>query len=251
MLTRRLLILSTLALALFGGGACARSAQRPATSPSADSAAVAALVHERLASALAGDTARWHRAVSDSCVWTGPALQVATTREVIGSIAANRAIAAERQQLQELVVHLAGDVAQATYVQLVQDAAQPPEQGKRFRKTDTYVRRDGRWLLIGASEIAVPFRPRRALIAAEGAALRGRFALPGVDTLTIEALGDGRLTMHGLDGTVDTLLAESDSVVFVEGDPGSWVFSRDARRLVYRLVYRMAGARDVVLPRVP
>lgn len=245
------LIRATMTLLLATSAGCTSTPPPRASSTSADSADVAALVHERLAAALAGDTARWHRSISDSCVWTGPALHVATTHEVIGSIAANRTIGLQAQQLRELVVHLTGDVAQATYVQLVQDAGQSPETGKRFRKSDTYVRRDGRWLLMGAAEIAVPFRPRRTLGTSEGAALLGRFALAGVDTLTIAAVDGGRFLMRGTDGTADTLLAESDSVLFVEGDPGSWVFPRDRRGAVPRILYRMAGARDIVLPRVP
>ena len=215
----------------------------------ADSVAVATRVQERLAAALTGDTARWHRHVDDAAVWTGPALRNATTREVIGSIAANHVVTIPAQRIADLVVHLdrSGSVAQATYVQFTGDTSRSARTGKRFRKTDTYVRRGTEWWLVGGTEVAVPFRPAVVLDSTRSARLVGRYVLPGVDTSEVIALRDGRVVMRWTDGTVDTLLAESDSTVFEEGDPGTWVFPRAGRGLVYR----MAGGSDVVLTRIP
>lgn len=215
----------------------------------ADADAVRALVHERLAAALAGDTARWHAQVADDCLWTGPALKNETTAGVLASIAANRELKPAAQEIRDLDVRVSGDVAQATYVQLVQDHAQAAEQGKRFRKTDTYQRRGDRWLLIGATEVAVPWRTRLDPGRAVSAALAGRYAFGGADTLTVGLASPGRFTLAGQDGTTDTLLAENDSTLFVEGDPGSWVFRREGGA-VRALIYRANGGRDVVLPRV-
>lgn len=240
-------------VASVAASACGRTEATATRDAARDSAVVAGLVHERLRAAQAGDTARWHRFVSDSCVWVGAGLRAASTREVLPSIAANRAIRLAAQQIRDLVVYVSRDVAQATYVQQVQDAGQASEAGKRFRKLDTFVRRDSTWLLIGASEVAVPFRARVALGAEAAERLVGRYALADVDTLAVNAVPAGRLTMftmRGRDGTVDTLLAESDSVLFVEGDHGSWVFAGATRGAARALLYRSAGAADVTLSRV-
>ena len=214
------------------------------TAPSNDSAAVATLVRERLAAALAGDTAAWHRHVSDSCVFTGAELRVSTTRDVIGSIAANRALQLKAQRIDKLVVRFVGGVAQATYVQLVQDAGQPETQGKRFRKTDTYTRVDGSWKLIGSAEVPVPFRASTAMAAERATAAVGRYALGSADTLTLGLVRPDRFTLVGSDAVVDTLLVENDSTLYVDGDAGSWILRATG------LVYRSNGAADIVLTRV-
>ncbi len=229
--------------------ACLAACTRTARDPVADVAAVKALVHDRLAAALEGDTARWHAQVADDCLWTGPALKNETTAGVLASIAANRVLKPAAQEIRDLDVRVSGDVAQATYVQLVQDASQAAEAGKRFRKTDTYQRRGERWWLIGATEVAVPWR-RRVQPAAEVAeAIAGRYVFGGADTLAVLAASPGRFLLRGQDGITDTLLAENDSTLFVEGDPGSWVFRRAGREVV-ALIYRADGGKDVVLPRV-
>jgi len=224
--------------------------ERRRPSQGADSSAVAALVHERLDAALAGDTAHWHQLVSDSCLFTGPALHVATTREVIASVAANRVLRPAAQQLRGLVVYVSGDLAQASYVQLVQDAGQGASGGTRFRKTDAFVRREGRWQLIGAAEVDVPFRPTIALDASQSSRLTGSYAPAAIDTLTVSTLPGGRLGMRGRDGLLDTLLAASDTSAFVDGDPGTWIFSTGPGGGVSALRYQRRGARDVLLPRV-
>ena len=245
-MTRRAADAVTL-VALFG--ACS-AAPNPSTTLARDSTVVASIVRERLSAGFAGDTARWHRLVSDDCLWTGPALRTATTREVLPAIVANRLIKPAAQDIRDLVVHLTGDVAQVTYVQLVQDAGQATEAGKRFRKTDTLVRRGGTWLLIGAAEVAVPFRARVALDSLRAERLSGRYAFGTIDTLTVAPAARGRFTLRGMDGTTDTLLAENDSTLFEEGDPGSWVFSTAGSREPRALVYQMIGAKDVMLRRV-
>lgn len=74
--------------------------------------------------------------------------------------------------------------------------------------------------------------------------------MPGAEVLEVTALPSGRqFTMRGPDGIADTLLAESDSTLYEEGDPGTWVFAGVARGPATALVYRMPGARDIVLPR--
>jgi hypothetical protein len=239
------------AVAITVAVACGRAGPRPSASAAGDSAAVAALVGERLQAALAGDTARWHRLVSDSCLWVGGGLRVERTRDVLPAIAANRAIRPAAQQIRELAVHVTGDVAQAAYVQQVQDAGQASESGKRFRKVDTFVRRERTWLLIGAFEVAAPFRAHVVPGADAAARLAGRYALGAVDTLDLAPGPGGRFTLRGRAGTVDTLLAESDTVLFQEGDVGAWVLPGASAGAARALVYRSPGAADIVLPRVP
>lgn len=226
--------------------ACAPTA--PAAT-AADSAAVAALVRERLEAATLGDTARWHRSVSDSALWTGPALATVRTPVVLPIIAANRVLRPAPSELRDLVVYLDGPVAQATYLQLVPGPDGPARSGKRFRKTDVY-RRDGAgWRLVGASEIAIPYRASRRLGPGRAAAIAGRYVLPGIDTLVLTPTDTGVL-LGATDGSVTPLLVADDTTLFEEGDAGAWIVPAGPGPAA-RLLYRAPGAEEVVLTRAP
>lgn len=212
-----------------------------------DSAAVAALVRERLEAATAGDTARWHRGVSDSALWTGPALHPVRTRDVIPVIAANRQLQPAPSEIHDLQVVLFDGVAQATYIQLVPGPSGLPRTGKRFRKTDVYQRRDSRWVLVGATEISVPFRTTRPLSASRQSAIAGEYILEQVDTLTLIP-ADSAVQLKAADGSITRLLIANDSTLFEEGDPGEWIVPVGPTP-ASTLLYRMAGANDVVLHR--
>ena len=240
-------IYSLLASSFAIAGATSACTSREA--PRADAAGViAALVQERLAAALAGDTAAWHAQVSDSCVFTGAELRVSTTKDVIGSIAANRVLQPKAQRIESLVVQFVGGVAQATYIQLVQDAGQAERAGRRFRKTDTYARLGNTWKLIGAAETPIPFRASVDISADRAATAPGRYALGNADTLTLASVKRDRFTLTGPDGVVDTLLVENDSTLYADGDAGSWILRGSATSAA--LAYRAAGAADIVLVRV-
>lgn len=218
---------------------------------SADSTAVSALVRERLDAAHAGDTALWHSQVSDSCLFTGPSLANVLTGYVLSVIAANSAIAPLPQRITDLSVRFHDNVAIASYVQLVGDTLRPEREGKRFRKTDTYIRTDSTWSMIEAVEVAIPYRPFITLNDEQSERVCGKFVLPGVDTLTIERVGPGIFLQTSMIGAADTLRAEDDTTLYVEGDPGSWIFPREANGSAKRMIYRVTGAADIVLPRMP
>jgi hypothetical protein len=208
-----------------------------------ESLAVARLVQERLAASLAGDTATWHRQVSDQAVWTGPGLAVGTTPQALTEQAANRLLH-PRATIADLAVHLVGGIAQATYV--VIEAGTP---GKRFRKTDTYVRSGKTWTLVGSAEVPVPFRASIPLALERRQPLLGRYHLGAVDSILVSATEPGRLVMSGPGFPPDTLYAVDDTTFFVDGDPGSWVFLAGADGRVHALAFRMAGGKDVVYTR--
>ncbi len=230
--------------------ASCNSAPSPPAPPVGDSPAVAILVMQRLDAARNGDTAAWHRQVSDSCIFTGPSLQTASTRAVLNAIAANKAIKVPPQRILNMTVYPLGQIVLVSYVQLVGDTSRPEREGKRFRKTDTYVRSGDSWRMISATEIAVPYRASIALPKALASQIAGDYVLPEVDTLTIRQINSRAFLQIGRDGTTDTLLVEDDSTFYVEGDPGSWVFRYGANSPASTMIYRMQGAPDIILTRI-
>ncbi len=240
---------AVLCLVLLGAPACSGAGRAPVQDSPADSVAIATLVRHRLDRAIAGDTAEWHRQVADDAVWTGPGLAIATTRDVLLSIAANAHIPTGAQRIDGLAVHLQGGIAQATYVQFVANA-DSGLPGKRFRKTDTYRRGPAGWILVAATEIAIAERPRVSVATERLRPLTGTYVLGAKDSLTVILGGPGQLVIVGGGATPDTLVAESDSSFYSEGDRGSWIFARGPGMGVGRLIYRASGQPDVVLDRV-
>ena len=114
------------------------------------------LVRERIDAAARGDAAAWRRHIADDCVWTGPGLANGTTSDAQLAITANASLPRQPATIREFEVHEFGDTVLATYV----FTSGPDASGltKRFRKSDTYVRRDGDWRLVSAVENLVPAR---------------------------------------------------------------------------------------------
>jgi ketosteroid isomerase-like protein len=230
-------MLFALATATFGAAAWAGTA-----------ADIEALVRERIAAAARGDKAVWRTHIDDRAVWTGPGLANATTADAELAIAANASLPKQPSEIRDFEVHDFGDTAIASYVN--QGGAPPPgEAAKRFRKTDTYVRRDGEWRLVLSVEIFVPAQVLAQADPATFDALAGSYALDA--THVVRVWRDGSKLMSQADGeakATELLFSATDTFV-VDGDPGEYVFARGNDGRVDRLLFRMAGSPDIVMQR--
>src|SRR5262245_51414268 len=104
---------------------------------------VEAIVRERIAAASRGDKVAWRKHIAEDAVWTGPGLANTTTAIADAAITANASLPKQPSTIRDFEVHEFGDTAVATYVFEAGAGG-----AKRFRKTDTYVRRDGDWMLV-------------------------------------------------------------------------------------------------------
>lgn len=211
--------------------------------PSSQTAAIEAIVRERIAAAARGDKVAWRKYIADDAVWTGPGLENATTADAELAITANASLPKQASTIRDFEVHEFGDTAIASYVFEIGPS-------KRFRKTDTYVRRDGDWTLILSVEIFVPAQAVTNVDPATYDAFLGSYQLDPAHV--VHVWRDGTKLMSQADGEpkATELLPSATDTFVVDGDLGEYVFARDADGRVDRMLFRMSGSADIVLKRV-
>lgn len=227
------------------------AAGRPPATPvgSALKAEIEKIVRERLQAAARGDKAAWRRHIAADCVWTGPGLTNGTTADAEREISANKTLQPGPLELRDFEVHLFGDAALATYVS-IERPVQGTGAAKRFRKTDTYLRRDGRWQLISAAEVYVAPRPTVRIDPAVADAYAGEYELDAAHRVRVWREGDRLLSQATGEDKPSEFLAAEGGLFFIDGEIGDWLFGKGDDGKIDRLIYRLAGNRDVVLRRI-
>lgn len=236
-----------LALASALGAASAAPEAKVAATPAAE---IERIVRERLAAAARGDKDAWRRHIAADCVWTGPGLAVGSTADAAVEISANRTLAPRAAELRDFEVRVFGpDAAVATYVS-IQPPAEPGGAAKRYRKTDTYLRREGNWQLIAANEVFVPTRAAVATPPERLDAYGGRYRLDDAHVVRVWREGGRLLSQQDGEAAPTEFHPSGEDTFFTDGEPGEWVFGRKEGGAVDRLVFRMEGGTDVVLLKV-
>lgn len=212
--------------------------------PAPHAAEVEALVRERIAAAQRGDKVAWRKHIADDAVWTGPGLENATTADAELAITANASLPKQASTIRDFEVHEFGDTAVASYV------FESGGASKRFRKTDTYVRRDGSWTLVLSVEIFVPAQAVAQVDPATYDAFAGSFQLDPAHV--VHVWRDGSKLMSQADGELKPteLLPSATDTFIVDGDLGEYVFARGPDGRVDRMLFRMSGSADIVMTRV-
>jgi hypothetical protein len=173
---------------------------------------------------------------------------VGTTADAELEITGNAALPPNIYEIKEFETHMFGDVAIATYVSVER---QPDGAGtsKRFRKTDTYLRRAGTWQLISAAEVFVPGRPVVRVDPQAYESYVGQYSLDAGHVVKVWREGDRLFSQEtGEVKAVEFLPAGGDSF-FLDGELGDWTFGRADDGKVSRLIFRLGGA-DVVFRRI-
>jgi ketosteroid isomerase-like protein len=156
--------------------------------------------------------------------------------------------------LEDVRVRVHGDAAVATY--RVKQYNEIGGQTTFFQswQIETHVRQQGRWLLAGVADSALPLEPSATTIdfrVYDG--YIGKYAW--ASTLISKVTRDGDHLMLELAGDKSELLPESEMTFFVKGgaargDTGRYVFVKDAGGRVTHYIYREYGATDRIVKRV-
>ena len=204
---------------------------------------IESIVRERIAAAARGDKAAWRKHIADDCVWTGPGLANATTADAEVAITANASLPGQAAEIRDFEVHEFGDTVLATYVFTSGPA-------KRFRKTDTYVQRDGDWQLISAVEVFAPTHAVAQVDPATYDAYAGRYRLDSTHIVRVWRDGSKLLSQADGEARATELLPSARDTFFVDGDLGEYVFGRGHDGVVDRMLFRMSGSPDITLQRI-
>jgi hypothetical protein len=222
------------------------AASAQAAQAGADPAAqIEKAIRERLEAYGRADADAWGRYVADDCL-CGHSDKAGVTREIASRPAGVRIWI---DSVSGLEVRTQGDVAAVRYRQVEHTQIGDQRADVPQMKSETYVRRDGRWLLLGGLDTALPIDPPRAAVDPRRYdALVGRYEYaPGVAEVVTR---DGaRLLVQPTGGPAEELLPEDATTFFVAGQPWRYVFVLDGGRAT-ALRFRMSG-RELVARRVP
>ncbi len=208
---------------------------------------IEAIVRARIAAAERGDRTAWRRHIAADAVWTGPGLANATTADAELAITANASLPKQSSEIREFEVHEFGDTALATYVLL--SGLDRGAATKRYRKSDTYVRGNGGWMLVSAVEILVPIQARARVDPDSYDELVGDYRLDATHLVRVWRDDDRLLSQAEGERIPTELLPAARDAFFVDGDPGEYRFGRGHNGVVDRLIFRIQGSPDVVLRR--
>jgi hypothetical protein len=211
-----------------------------------------AILRDRKGTLVTGDLKVWSRNVSPDCIWVDDSTKIDTTADVEKDLGAARA-SGKRADIADLKVAVHGDAAVLTYLENVRTVHNGKEVVERFRELDTYVRLDGRWQLVAASETPVP------PIADAAKAIKvsprildeyvGRYQFDAGNVLRVWREGDHLMAQNNLEDKPEPMFAESETVFFDKLGPWRWIFVKDAKGKVVHLVYRSRGI-DIEMPKV-
>lgn len=210
----------------------------PASASAADvDVEIAAAIRARFAAYRDGDADAWAKFVDDDCVCSGE------TKATIRAGIANRpaGVKSSYGEPEEFVVHPHGNVAVARYRVAETVEVDGKKQASAQWRTETYLRRDGAWLLIAGAETQVAPDPEPiALDRAALARLVGTYEYtPGAnDVVTLE--GD-RLFVQSTGEAKRELFAESRDTFFAKGQPWRLVFRTAADGKVDGVAFRQGG----------
>ena len=214
-----------------------RAGQPPAAADAdAATAEIGRALRERLDAYGRADAEAWSRYVADECV-CGLSTKAALQQEMRARPAGVRMWIGEVTRV-EIRVH--GDAAAVRYHATEFTAIGGQRVGVALVKAETFIRRDGRWLLLGGAETILPADPPVAVVDPDGYdALVGRYDYgPGVaDVVTRDGV---RLFVQATGQAPEELLPESATTFFLKGQPWRYVFTMAGGRAT-ALVFRMYG----------
>ncbi len=205
--------------------------------PGADAAAdIGRALRERLDAHGRGDAEAWGRYVADECV-CGLSTKAELQQEIRTRPSGVRIWIGDVAGL-EVRVH--GDAAAVRYRATEFTSIGTQRVGVALVKAETFVRRDGRWLLLGGAETIVPGDPPIATVdPRDYDALVGRYEYgPGVADVVVR---DGsRLLVQSTGLAPEELFPESATTFFLKGQPWRYVFTLAGGRAT-ALAFRMYG----------
>jgi hypothetical protein len=207
--------------------------------------AIAQAIRERFDAFGRADADAWGRYVADDCL-CGPTDKSGIQRELRARPPGVRMWIDEMTGLE---VRLRGDVAAVRYRQIEHTQIGEQRIDLPQLKSETYVRRDGRWLLLAGLDSALPIDPPRATVdPARYDALVGRYeyAAGVADVVTRDG---ARLLVQPTGGPPEELVPEDATTFFLAGQPWRYVFVMEGGRAT-ALRFRMFG-RELVARRMP
>jgi ketosteroid isomerase-like protein len=199
----------------------------------------------RLEAAANRDMAAWTRYVAEDCIFTegGTILTKAQMLEHYKKIPAKYDRALDPR---DHIVHLYGNTAIVNYLATNHEQFGNTDITAEQRRTETFVKRDGSWLLMAMQWGELPINHRKPAVV-EGRSYTeylGEYKSRPEDDVETVFVKDGKLWSRIGTDQGEWLPAGGDTFFF-KGDLGSSTFSRDDKGLVTGYTYRRSDGQDI------
>jgi hypothetical protein len=133
-------------------------ASADASNPSADSAALIALENDWATGAVKRDRATFERLIAPGFTYSEDDKMMSRDELIQGIVAGSDTLTEAFNE--DMVVHHFGSVATVTGWLILRGRGADGPFDRRYRYTDTWAKRDGRWQVIGAHDYLVPARKK-------------------------------------------------------------------------------------------
>ncbi len=187
-----------------------------------------------------GDTALWSPYVADGYVIATPSGALQTKQQVMQGFRPPLAGYRDVFSFEDVHVRRDGDVAVMSYVIDEYEFWDAQRYNiPKLRKTDTYILRDGRWLIVASQEGFIPAVPKAVkLDPAIYDAYVGRYQLMRSLTYAVTRNADTLMMQEIGQPGKRALIPESETTFFSTGESGRIVFVKGPNGRVTHLIIR-------------
>ena len=198
------------------------------------------------------DMAAWSTYVADDCIFSDDDGQIKTKSEII-EIGRKLPFAYDHfEDARDFMVHVYGNTAVLNFRFTVHEQFTDTDILTEMRQTETFIRRDGSWILVARQWGALPvnFRKPAAADPSKYKDYIGEYEWrPGlVDQVSVK---DGRLLTRMNNESKDTeYLPLSRETYFLKDDLGSVTFVRDAKGNVNGYTYHRLDGQQIHVKKI-
>jgi len=201
--------------------------------------------------ALRRDMEAWSRYVADDCIFSTDDGELNTKAQVIEHVGKLPPEYDHSVNPRDYVVHMYDDAAVINFRITVHERFTDADIISEQRQTETYVKRNGSWLLVARQWGNLPVNFHKP-VAVDTSAYKdyvGQYEWrPGDDVETV-SLKDGKLwTKQGED--VDEYLPLGAETFFIKSDLGTFAFSRDAQGRVTGYTYHRVDGQEIHVKKI-
>jgi ketosteroid isomerase-like protein len=199
----------------------------------------------RMEAAANRDMVAWTRYVAEDCIFTDGG-SISTKAQMLEHYKKVPAMYDRALNPRDHIVHLYGNTAIVNYLATDHEQFGNTDITTEQRRTETFVKRDGSWLLVAIQWDHLPINHRKPAVV-EGRSYTeylGEYKSRPEDDVETVFVSDGKLWSRMGTDQVQWLPAGGDTF-FLKDDLGSFTFSRDDKGRVIGYINRRSDGQDI------
>lgn len=193
----------------------------------------------------------WSRYVAEDCIFSTDDGELNTKAQVMEHLGKLPFDYDHAVNPRDYVVHVYGDAAVINFRITVHEQFTDVDIVSEQRQTETYVKRNGSWLLVATQWGNLPVNFHKPVVVDTGVFKDyvGQYEWRPHDDVETVSLTDGKLwTKQGEDA--DEYLPLGADTFFIKSDLGTFAFSRDAQGRVTGYTYHRADGQEIHVKKI-